>query len=304
MLERKTPYMIVEKRTGKSTLLTIDGKTKTITEWAKEKGIDNAVINRRIRNGWPEDRLFENVKYSPRRSFNEHYFDVIDNECKAYWIGFIWCDGYMAIRDRNGRISYEFKLSLKDADHEHLRKFNECINGNYDINFYASHSLFGDMIEARLLITNQYFGKTLVDKYGIVPYRQDCSKLLNQIPDNLMKHFIRGILDADGCFSKYNIVEHGYDVVKYNVSIGTNEDILKIIEKHLIEHKIVTPYERKLYKRHNEDDKDGEYRSLNFSGKAQCLNILNYIYNNASIYLDRKYQKYLKIVGDINCNIN
>lgn len=241
---------------------------------------------------------------SVRHSFDSHYFDAIDDEYKAYWIGFIWCDGYMAIRNRKGRTSYEFKLSLKDTDYGHLKKFNDCMNGNYDINFYTSHSTFGNVTEARLLITNQHFGQTLVYQYGLVPHRQNCSKLLSKIPDNLMKHFIRGVLDADGSFTKYKVVDHGHDVTKYSVVIGTNKDILRAIEKHLTEHGIVTPFERKLQKRHNEDGRDGEYRSLNFSGGNQCLNILNYLYKDASIYLDRKYEKYLKIVGDMDCNIN
>lgn len=292
--------MTVEKRRGKSTLLTIGGETKTVTEWAQEKGVDNRTINTRLKNGWSEDELFKKVLPSARHMFNNNYFDVIDNEHKAYWLGFIWCDGYMAIRNRDGHISYEFKLSLKDIDQEHLRKFNTCIDGDYSIKFYSGDSTFGKTTEARLLITNQHFGKTLVNKYGMVPYRNDCSKLLNNIPDNLMKHFIRGVIDADGSFLKYHIMERGYDVTKYCVSIGTNEDILRVIEKHLVDNQIITPYERKLYKRHKEDGRDGTYRSLNFSGKAQCCNILNYVYQDASIYLDRKYQKYLEVVGGSN----
>lgn len=27
---------------------------------------------------------------------NEHFFDVIDTEEKAYWLGFIFADGYVA----------------------------------------------------------------------------------------------------------------------------------------------------------------------------------------------------------------
>lgn len=30
---------------------------------------------------------------------NEHFFDVIDTEEKAYWLGFIFADGYVA-KDR------------------------------------------------------------------------------------------------------------------------------------------------------------------------------------------------------------
>ncbi len=288
--------MNVEKRKGRSTLLTINGITKTTTEWAAETGIDTITISRRIRDGWPEDKLFQQTKPTPHYSFNEHYFDIINDEHKAYWIGFIWCDGYMAIRNRNNRTSYEFKLTLKEDDCGHLEKFNKDIDGNYKVNFY-NYCGFGKELctEARLLITNQHFGKTLVDQYGLIPYRSDCSKIIQSIPNSLMKHFIRGVIDADGAFSKYQIIDKGYNVNKYMVSIGTNEDILRVIERHLMDNGLINILERKLQQRHIGGD--GEYRILEISGKAQCLNVLNYIYKDAKIYLDRKYKKYLNIVG-------
>ena len=288
--------MTIEKRKGRSSLLTINGVTKSTTEWAKETGIDAVIISRRIRMGWTEDKLFQKTNFSPRYSFNKHYFDVIDNEHKAYWLGFIWCDGYMAIRDRNNHISYEFKLSLSDIDASHLEKFNHDLNGNYKVKYYdmGNSSFTSEHQEARLLITNQHFGKTLVEQYGLIPRRSDCTKILNSVPEHLMKHFIRGIIEADGTFCKYKITERGYNVDKYRVSIGTNEDIVRFIEKHLMDNDIINITERKLYQRH--EGQDGEYKTLEISGKAQTLNILHYIYDNASIYLDRKYEKYLNII--------
>ena len=50
-------------------------------------------------------------------SFNNNFFDTIDTEEKAYWIGFIWCDGYVAKRIRNGRLAeYQIKISLSVFD--------------------------------------------------------------------------------------------------------------------------------------------------------------------------------------------
>ena len=287
--------MEVVKRKGQSSLLTIGGITKSTAQWAEDTGIDSATISRRIRNGWSEEEIFKEIIPAQRYDFNEHYFDTIDNEHKAYWLGFIWADGYMAIRHRNNRTSYEFKLSLKYDDWEHLVKFNSDLNGKYKVKFYEQQTSFGEYKEARLLITNQHFGKTLSDKYGIIPHRSDCSKIIEAIPEFLMKHFIRGLIDADGSFCKYNIVERGYDVNKYRVSIGTNEELLRIIEKHLMYNNIINISERKLYQRHQ--GHDGEYKTLEISGKEQCLSLLNYIYNDANIYLNRKYKKYLDIYG-------
>jgi hypothetical protein len=289
--------MTVEKIKGK-VYITINGITKNQTEWAREYKLSPKTIEGRLRAKWSEEHLFDPPGlWKPTPCFNEHFFDTIDNEQKAYWLGFIWCDGYMAIRHRNNRVSYEFKLSLSDIDASHLIKFNDDLNGSYKVKYYnmGNSSFTSEHQEVRLLITNQHFGKTLVEKYGLIPRRSDCAKILNNIPEHLMKHFIRGVIEADGSFCKYKITEKGYSVDKYRVSIGTNEDIVRCIEKHLMDNDVINIAERKLYQRH--EGQDGEYKSLEISGKTQTLSILHYIYDGASVYLDRKYEKYLNIIG-------
>ena len=289
--------MTVEKIKGK-VWVTVNGVTKNVSQWAREYGISEKTLSGRLQSGWSEEHLFDPPGlWKPTPCFNEHFFDVIDNEKKAYWLGFIWCDGYMAIRHRNNRVSYEFKLSLKDTDENHLVKFNKDLSGSYKVKYYSTRGFNGKGVatEARLLITNQHFGKTLVEQYGFVPKRSDCSKIISSISEELMPHFIRGVIEADGTFCKYRITDKGYDVDKYRVSIGTNEDILRTIEQHLMNNGIINISERKLYQRH--EGGDGEYRTLEISGKTQCLNILNYIYKDANVYLDRKYERYLDIIG-------
>lgn len=302
--------MTVEKRKGISSLLTVNGVTRSTTEWAKITGVDVNTISRRIREGWPEDKIFDSMAKTSRYSFNEHYFDVIDNEHKAYWIGFIWCDGYLAIRNRNDRnsTSYEFKLSLQKSDDTHLKKLNEDLNSNYKINYYTCNGFRGEgmLTEARLLITNQYFGKILAHNYGLIPNRSDCSKLLSNIPSDLMRHFIRGVIDADGSFSHYIVEESSeygtYIVHKCAVDIGGQPELLKQIEQYLIKNNVVNNFNRKIYKRHQEDERDGVYRSLKFCGRNQATALLHYIYDNATVYLDRKYEKFLNIVNELEGN--
>ena len=52
--------------------------------------------------------------------FDKNYFDEINSKDKAYWIGFIWCDGYLSYRNRNDCESYDLKLSLSSEDISHL----------------------------------------------------------------------------------------------------------------------------------------------------------------------------------------
>lgn len=36
---------------------------------------------------------------------DNHYFDKIDTKQKAYWIGFLWSDGYCSIRQRKTKMA-------------------------------------------------------------------------------------------------------------------------------------------------------------------------------------------------------
>ena len=44
---------------------------------------------------------------------NEHFFDVIDTEEKAYWLGFIFADGYVA----KDRPTFAMNLQYSDINH-------------------------------------------------------------------------------------------------------------------------------------------------------------------------------------------
>lgn len=236
--------------------------------------------------------------------FDIHYFDSIDDEHKAYWLGFIWSDGYLGYRIRdNSREEYNLKLSLMESDYEHLEKFNNDIDGNYKIHYYTyGESAFKSKSgrEARLFITNVHFGKNLRDKYGIIPHREDCTKIIQHIPTNLTKHFIRGVIDADGTFSHYMTKKQDYNVNKYNIHICGSEMLLKYIEKYFIEIRLIDDIERKLCVRHKEEGRDAGCKSLAISGRISVTGILNHLYKEADIYLNRKYEKYLKVVGDID----
>lgn len=59
-----------------------------------------------------------------RYVYNKYFFEVIDTEEKAYWLGFIYADGY------HNEKYHSIKITLKTSDYEHLLKFNKAIDGN------------------------------------------------------------------------------------------------------------------------------------------------------------------------------
>lgn len=224
----------------------------------------------------------------------ENYFESIDAEAKAYWLGFIWCDGYVA------KQKCRFSISLKKSDEDHIKKFLNaiCCDKEYKTYNYSNTAYKSNEPYVQLNLYNKEFCTILREKYGIIPYRSDCSLIIKNIPDKFSKDFIRGILDADGSFSKYSVIQNGYICNKYAIRFGCNEDILRYIEQNLIAQKCINNVQRKLYKRHKEDNRDGEYRNLDVTGRPQVVTTLSYLYNDANCYLQRKYEKYLNIINN------
>lgn len=227
---------------------------------------------------------------------NEKYFDTIDTEEKAYWLGFLWADGYVGIRDRpNRKLEYNIKLSLSKSDEKHLDKFKSDLDSTHPIKNYKYNSLYGEGIESRVFITNQYMGKVLSEKYGIVANRNNFSCCIPLIPENLKIHFIRGIFDGDGSMAHYFTNDRGYNAEKVTVLFTTYPEVLDFIEDYFINNNICIKNNRKRQKRHKENNRDIHCLTLNFSGAIQGRKVLDAMYKNANVFLDRKYEQYLKI---------
>lgn len=86
---------------------------------------------------------------------NSQYFSSIDTEAKAYWLGFIYADGYVT-----GDV-FGIKLSLKDISH--LEKLKKAIESHHKIGTYKSKSGYNDGNEyCSLTINNRSFVTSLL----------------------------------------------------------------------------------------------------------------------------------------------
>jgi intein-encoded DNA endonuclease-like protein len=103
------------------------------------------------------------------------------------------------------------------------------------------------------------------------------------IENELIRHFIRGYFDGDGCI--YNPEKR--DV---HISILGNIQFITALQNHFI--KILNVNEVKLHQRF----KHSECYTLSYHGLNLPLKVLNYLYKDSTIYLDRKYKKYLSIL--------
>jgi hypothetical protein len=237
---------------------------KNIHRVADYFGVSITPISRIIKNSGIE---LTNRRYK----VNHDYFNVIDTQEKAYWLGFLYADGY--IRERKSGNSLELKLSVKD--YEHLLLFRECIESNHLIKESQSKVNYGGGISISNMVHLAMYSSKLVNsikKQGIHSRKTFTIERPN-IEKEMMSHFIRGYFDGDGSFS--------FNPEKYSIKtqiVSASEDFKKFIINEL----------------ENNNIKINLYSDikLQIQNKLDNKKFYNYIYNNAKIYLKRKKEKY------------
>lgn len=124
---------------------------------------------------------------------DESYFDIIDNEEKSYWLGFLLADGHVT---KNGHIN----LALQERDYEHLEKFRSALKSNHPIRKHKIYNSYSITIGSKRL--NESLWRKGFNNNKSLNY--DVIKITSCVPQELTNHFIRGYFDGDGCVGIYN----------------------------------------------------------------------------------------------------
>lgn len=206
--------------------------------------------------------------FNPKRyQINETFFETIDTEEKAYWLGFLYADGNVA------KNRYTVSCDLKQTDVEHLVKFCKTLN------ISLMPRLDPKLKRARFAVSNKKLISDLI-KLGCVP----CKSLILTFPskeifetEDLIKHFVRGYFDGDGCIS-YS----GNNYYKPRCCILGTRSILENIEKY-------SCTKWTWYQANPTSDLIFDIKS----NIATSIKFLNWIYEDATIFLERKYNRYL-----------
>lgn len=235
-------------------------KKYSVTRWVISGILDRADIQRHSLS-----------KSKQIYTANEHFFDAIDNELKSYWYGFLAADGWVCTVAHK----YSTNLELKASDRAHLEKFKTDIDSTHPI-LTRTQTVKGQKYQSmRISIGNKHLAKSLIE-LGIVPGK-DATLQLPDLPIVLMRHFIRGYFDGDGSISKSPALQF---------SLVGNRTFLLAIQTILMERCNLT--RTKLVRQHN-----SQSFSLCYGGNRQVPRILKYLYENATVYLNRKFQYYL-----------
>lgn len=216
-----------------------------------------------------------------------NFFSSIDTEEKAYWLGFIIADG--SIEDRKDRQdTYRLVIRLQENDRVHLEKFNSSIKGDFPINLSIT-SIRGKYHKVNTLrVNSSEMCKDLISM-GILP-RKTCKEIIPNIPKELAKHLIRGVFDGDGCFSYSYKLDRNIPTSSFNLC-GSREVIEFCIDHLSKELNINKPSVR---------EREIGLCTSTIGGNIQVKAIMDYLYKDSSLFLDRKKKMYNDFVTEYN----
>ena len=235
---------------------------------AKMYSVDKAIILKILRNCSIERRDYSHSQQ--KYTLKEDYFDIIDTANKAYILGWWYSDG-----NRHGN---NLRIQLQAGDIEILEKINKELGSNRPIPVY-SRKQYGENWQdgCRLDIVNKHMAKAL-DNAGVIENKSLVIRYPDWLDTSLNRHFIRGLFDGDGSVLK---TENRHNATITGTSWLCNS-IKEIVKSELHIHCNVCLA----------DTDNGITSVFVISGKNNVKIFLDWIYKDAELYLDRKYQIY------------
>lgn len=199
---------------------------------------------------------------------NENYFETIDSDEKAYWLGWIISDGAIINQPEKSKFQLELTLKIEDEDILHLLEKDLGVQNKVYLsnNKYKRFSLGSKKIVIDL------------EKLGITQNKTFSVK----VPSFDKKYnaaFIRGIFDGDGGFTHY---QRKTGQICNELSFCGNEFIVSWILKTLTEE---IPELKK-----NSITREHSIKRIRWSSQKDIILIRDYLYtNHNNHYLQRKY---------------
>ena len=254
---------------------------KNLKKVAKSFGVSLRPITRILKKN--------NVELTNRRfEVNHNYFEKIDTEEKAYWLGFLYADG--CVRKTKAGSQLVLKLSVKDEDH--LNLFKKNIQSEHKITYSKNKTISkkGTPSSSDNCIIRISSNKIVEDLifHGCVPRKTFTIDKPN-IDEKFYKYFIRGYYDGDGNF---------FYSEKTKVSAVTIVCASEKFRKFLIEIISKIPNIGTIHE-------SSEKYFLKIVNVFGIVNFLDYVYKDSKTHLNRKkeyYEKYREYRTNIESN--
>lgn len=211
---------------------------------------------------------FGRKRETRKYNIDETAFDTLDNEPAAYWLGFIYADGYVSPKR-----SY-FNVGLQRRDEDHLDKLKEFLKSDAQLGRYN----YTGHPQSRLNISNRKLSDRLRE-LGIIVGRNRFNLTIEGLPPEMYRHFIRGLIDGDGYVCENNKWPQIRLVGQDDMLDWTNDIIFKTLS--------IPQQPKKLV------NKKDIILCISFAGRTQAAKLGDWIYRDAQVFMQRKCNRYL-----------
>ena len=229
-------------------------------------------------------RLFKKNGFNVDRftyHFNEHYFDHIDSQDKAYILGLLWADGHNRV-DRGSVI-----LELQEEDKPLLERINNITENERPLRKVPLHDKNPAWKDQYNLLWQSKYLSNVLNKYGMCQRKSLVLEFPKWLDEGLYPHFIRGYMDGDGCVC---CMKQNH---KIQVSMVGTRMFLERVQK------ICKNVGIKSYIAHDKRANEAICNLL-IASNICSITFLDWIYRDANLKMERKYNKYQQFLNSIN----
>lgn len=211
----------------------------------------------------------------------ERFFDEIDTEAKAYWLGFILADGCVLWNEVTG--TYALSIGLQSRDMEHLTTLERDFGGSRTPLIDPRNGTI------RLVWYSKHLAKCLIE-LGITP-RKSAMETIPSYPREYERHFWRGVFDGDGCLTIQR--KRPETAPEFRFSLAGSVTVLTAFQEWARASAGMFPQRISRAK-----NSQGVCRTSVFylSGNRQIAAVTTALYGDCSRMLRRKYEVYLALL--------
>lgn len=206
---------------------------------------------------------------------DENFIENIDSQDKAYFLGFMYADGY------NNQKGNYIAITLKDCDIDILEKINNLFKSEAPLRV-RSHKNGNSY--AYLQISSKKICSDLA-KLGCPQNKGQIIRFPFWMNKALWSHFIRGYFDGDGGISTSKPVR-GH--TSYRMNIVSNPDFIEDLNS-VFKEILDTKYYILKSRKHKFTTQ------IRVEGNLAVKKLCDFIYNDSHLHLNRKYLKYLEL---------
>ena len=235
-------------------------------EISRRLSIGKTTVNR-----WSKELGFNHQKHT----VNECFFDKL-NEESSYLLGYVYADGNIHWNPNKSYWALTITASAKDKSH--LERLRNLLSSKKPLLYSPKTNSY------RLIANSKKLCQKLM-KFGIIP-RKSLTINFPALPKEQIRHFIRGIIDGDGNVRFVNRERSPY--FEITIASGSKpfcEGLIGVIK-----------------------DSIGISANIRKTGKnvyviqyscSRGERLAEFVYSNASIFLERKYLQYKNNVLEV-----